>query len=113
MSELSEFINSSHERDLKLTDSLARIAQAQLDMNVRLFGGDGQKGAIPYMIEQAKEHADKVDKDMESVRVRVGKLETWRTGTKRWIAGAVAVLALEGTALGLYFSKISSHISSK
>lgn len=30
--------------------------------------------------------------------------------SRSWLAGAVAILGLEGTALSLYFSKIAAHI---
>jgi len=101
--QLNEFISDQHATNLHLTECLARIEQSQKDTNVRLFGGDGQKGTLPYMIEKAEETAKTIDG-------RIKVLENWRGTSRAWIAGAVAILGLEGSALGLYISRISSHI---
>lgn len=107
MSELNDFIQSQHTRDLTITAAIATMTQAQQDMTRRMFGGDGQKGAIDYIAESIADQR----KTTGEIAVRVGTLETWRTGSIKWVAGAVAVLALEGTALGLYFSKIAGHVT--
>jgi len=104
---LHDFIAAQHERDLRTTETLATIAQSQKDMCARLFGGENQKGMLPYMIEAAKEQSAKMDDRFKEVETRTTSLETWRTGSKRWIAGAVAVLALEGSALGLYLQHVA------
>ncbi len=110
MSELNDFINAQHNRDIEITKTLATIAQSQTDMSARLFGGEGQKGMLPYMIETAAATAKELRGDIKLVSDRTSALEGWRRGSKAWVAGAVAVLSLEGTALGLYFSKISAHV---
>ncbi len=102
---LHDFIAAQHERDLRTTDTLATIAQSQKYMYARLFGGENQQGILPYMIETVKEQSAKIDHRLKEVETRTTSLETWRTGSKRWIAGAVAVLALEGTALGSWLAQ--------
>jgi hypothetical protein len=111
MSELNDFINAQHERDIELTRSLATIAQSQKDMSARLFGGEGQVGVLPYMIQTAKETAKEQLREVNLVTDRVGVLEKRQLSSRSWLAGAVAVFVFEGTALGLYFSKIAAHVS--
>jgi hypothetical protein len=102
--QLNDFINAQHERDLCITKTLATIEQQQKDMSERLFGGPNQKGLLPYLIEQHAETAKDIRASVEKVNVRATALETWRTASTRWIAGAVAVLALQGTALGMWLT---------
>ncbi len=109
-SQLHDFIASVHERDLKVTEAIARFTQAQEDMSARLFGGPTQKGMLPYMIENAATTAKELRGQIEIVEHRTTALESWRGTSRSWLAGAVAILGLEGTALGLYFSKIAAHI---
>jgi hypothetical protein len=111
MSELNDFIESAHTRDLKFTESIAKMAQAQEDMNRRLFGGDGQKGALDYIVTKVEESSKESIRQIAAVSDRTVVLEKWRGNSRAWIAGAVAVLGLEGTALGLYFNHIASHVS--
>jgi hypothetical protein len=110
-SNFNDFISEVHARDLKFTEIFAKISAQQEDLTSRLFGGVGQVGAIPYMIQTTKEQHAKMEERVDKIEVRAGSLETWRTGSKRWVAGALAVLTLEGTALGLYFSKIAAHVN--
>lgn len=53
--QLNDFIEGSHARDLKFTDAIARMAQAQEDMNERLFGGPNRKGALDYLVSKVEE----------------------------------------------------------
>ena len=106
--QLINYMAQHSERDLhiqeaigELAKNVAIVAQSQKYLSTRLFGGENQKGVLTYLVEKNDEH-------IKDYNVRVGSLETWRSGTKRWIAGAVAVLTLEGTALGMYFSKVSA-----
>jgi hypothetical protein len=109
--QLNDFIASAHERDLKFTDTLARIQQAQEDMNGRLFGGPNQRGALDYIVAKVEESSKESIRQIKAVEERTDVLESWRGTSRAWLAGAVAVLGLEGTALGLYFSKIASHVA--
>ena len=109
-SQLNAFIASVHERDLKVTEAIARFTQAQEDMSARLFGGPTQKGMLPYMIENAATTAKELRGQIEIVEHRTTALESWLGTSRSWLAGAVAILGLEGTALSLYFSKIAAHI---
>jgi len=84
---------------LDMTRSQARTEQMLTDMNSRLFGGPGQEGVLPYMIGESKK-----------VEARVVALETTKTGVAKWVGGVVAVLTLEGTALGIYFSRVAAHV---
>lgn len=108
---LDSFIDSQHNMNVKLSESLSRIEQSQRDTIQRLFGGDGQKGVLPYMIEQAEQTKKDVDAAHVKIIARVGTLENWKRSSRAWVAGAVAVLALEGTALGFYFNKIANHVT--
>ena len=110
MSELNDFINAQHTRDLDLATTLAKIEQSQQDTSARLFGGPNQKGMLPFMIETAAATAKELRVEIKDITTRTTVLEGWRTSSRAWVAGAVAVFALEGTALGLYFSKIASHV---
>lgn len=97
--QLNDFISKQHERDIVNADRFARIETLLEQNSLRLFGGDGQKGALPYMQEQH-----------ERVATRVGRLESWKSGTIKWIAGAVAVLTLEGSALAFYFNHVAGLV---
>lgn len=114
-SQLNDFIASVHERDLKVTEAIARFTQAQEDMSARLFGGPTQKGMLPYMIDTATTTAKELRGQIEIVEHRTTALESWRGTSRSWLAGAVAILSLEGTALGLFFQHLSSkaHIITK
>lgn len=97
--QLNGFIEAQHAQNLLTAGALARIEESLKNTNQRLLGGDGQQGAIPYMNEK-----------VEKVVTRVGKLELWKTGTVKWVAGAVAVLVFEGGALGFYFTHIAGKV---
>lgn len=110
MSDLNEFVVAQHATNLAMTGALARIEQSQKDMSQRLFGGDGQKGALPYFAEKDEKQCKENDTRFEKVETRVGSLETWKLGNLKWIGGAVAVLTAEGTALAFYFNHIASKV---
>lgn len=94
-----EYVRQQQEINLKLTETLSRVEQ-KLDSNAeRLFGAPGQEGAIKYLYTEA-----------EAVKVRVGLLETWKIGTVKWVAGAVAVLLMEGTALAFFANHVASAV---
>lgn len=104
--QLNEFIENQHARDIVNAERYTRIETLLSQQGERLFGGPGQKGAIAFLHE---EH-EKVVTSVAEVSARVGKIETWKTGTVKWIAGAVAVLGMEGTALAFVFSHVASAI---
>jgi len=110
MTDLNDFIESVHTRDLRFTESIAKMAQAQEDMNRRLFGGDGQNGALDYIVTKVEESSKESIRQIAAISDRTVVLEKWRGNSRAWIAGAVAVLGLEGTALGLYLNHITSHV---
>lgn len=78
---------------------MARTEQMLKDMNGRLFGGDGQSGVLPKLYENVRE-----------VEKRTGALESWKKSSRAWVAGAAAVLTLQGTALAFYFQHVAGHI---
>lgn len=108
--QLNDFIASVHERDIKFTEAIAKFSQAQTDMSARLFGGPDQKGMLPYMIEKSETSAKELRGEIKIVEDRTGALEGWRKTSRAWVAGAVAVLTLEGTALGMWFSRFAAHV---
>lgn len=110
MSELNDFIQSQHARDLENAKCQARTEQMLIDMNTRLFGSEGQKGVLPYIIETAEKSAKEAGCRFTAVETRTTALETWKTGTLKWVGGAVAVLTLEGTALAFYFNSVAKHV---
>ena len=109
--QLNDFIESAHARDLKFTEAISKMAQAQEDMNERLFGGPNRKGALDYLVSKVEESSKESIRQITVVADRTAALESWRGTSRAWLAGAVAVLGLEGTALGLYFSKVASHVA--
>jgi hypothetical protein len=104
--QLNDFINRQHERDLLAEQRWTRVETLLEQNSERLFGGPNQKGALVFLHE---EHA-KVTEDLGKVAGRVGKLESWKLGTTKWVAGALAVLTLEGTALAFVFNHVASVI---
>src|SRR5271157_5194259 len=78
LEQCNDFINAQHTTNLRITECLARIEQSQKDSMVRLFGGEGQKGVLPYMIEKAEETTNKVNS-------RIAALE--RRRAMRWCQG--------------------------
>lgn len=107
---LNEFIAAQHQLNLTMSGGLARIEQCQKDTNERLFGGNGQKGVLPYLIEKADASAKEEGERIGKIELRTTALESWKTGTLRWVGGVVAVISLEGTALALYFNSVSGHV---
>jgi hypothetical protein len=99
MSDFSSFVESQHALNIKMSESLGRIEESLRNTNQRLLGGDGQQGAIPYMSGEVKK-----------VNERVQKLETWKTGTLKWVGGVVAVLSAEAALLGFYFNHVSGKV---
>ena len=104
MDQLNSFIREAHERDIKITESLATIAQSQKDLSARLFGGSNQVGVLAQMVAACNTSHVECKESRTNIQTRVSSLETWRTGTIKWVAGVVAVLALEGTALGAWLT---------
>jgi hypothetical protein len=98
--QFTQFMAAQSAINLTMTAGLSRIEQSQKDMSIRLFGGDGQPG----LLTNCKECKSGLD-------ARLGALEGARISTRAWVAGALAVFTLEGSALGLYFSKVAGHLS--
>jgi hypothetical protein len=94
-----EYVRQQQEINLKLTATLSRVEEKLDAQNDRLFGAPGQEGALKYLHTEA-----------EAVKVRVGVLETWKTGTVKWVAGAVAVLLMEGTALAFFANHVATAV---
>jgi hypothetical protein len=51
MSELNDFIAAQHQTNIHLSEGMARVETLLAETNRRLFGGDGQQGALPYIIK--------------------------------------------------------------
>lgn len=95
----------------KQTEITSQTNQRVEDMHTRLFG-NGQPGALKYLADaahEAKEEAAKVRTELDS---RVDKLEKFRIGDRRWVAGALAVLGTEGAGLGIYFHYLFGKVQS-
>jgi hypothetical protein len=97
--QLNDFIAAQHQTNIHLSEGMARVETMLAENSKRLFGGDGQKGVLPYVVEKH----DELEK-------RMGVVETWKTGTVKWVAGVIAVLALEGSALALYFNYLAGKL---
>ena len=104
---LNEFINAQHQTNTTTASTLGRIEQMLADNSARLFGGPNQKGALQYLHEEY----DELEKSVGEVSKRVGVMELWKSGTLKWIAGAVFVVSAEGTALAFWFHQVVSHVS--
>lgn len=88
--QLNDFIAAQHQTNIHLAESMTRCQTILEENSRRLFGGDGQEGTLP------------------KIETRLQAVELWKIGTVRWIAGVIAVLTLEGSALALYFQHITS-----
>jgi hypothetical protein len=115
--QLNDFIAAQHETNLKLTDSMARceagmerFSELLAENTKRLFGGDGVEGALPYIMKHAEQNAKTAEDRCEKVEKRAARLENWKRSSLAWVAGAVAVLTLEGTALAFYFHDLASKL---
>lgn len=95
----NDFITAQHELNRDMAASLARIEQKLDTQHERIFGANGVPGALPFMHEEK-----------EKLKARVTALETWKTGTVKWVGGIIALLTLEGTAVGVCI-KYASHIA--
>jgi hypothetical protein len=111
MSELNDFIAAQHQTNIHLSEGMARVETLLAETNRRLFGGDGQQGALPYMIQEAKATVEEQRRRFDKIEIRTGALEGWKKSSLAWIGGAIALLTLEGTALALYFNEASGHIT--
>lgn len=106
-----EFIAAQHQTNIHLSEGVTRIETILTENTKRLFGGDGQIGALPYIMQKAEQNATEAEKHRATIETRTSSLETWKKTSLAWIAGAVAVLTLEGTALAFYFNSVAaSHI---
>jgi hypothetical protein len=106
-------------------DLLIKTATTVDLLNTRLFGGDGQIGAIPYMFEQHKQLTEKLDGNKEELLEKINikkdelveKIEEIKKDTDvdikevmdkhdklnskvTWYAGGITAL---WSALGLWF----------
>ena|ERR1700674_3899444 len=97
----------------KQTDVTAAIKQRVDDMHHQLFG-NGRAGTLQHLETialSAKEEAAQAAAAGLAAAVqvkaelndRVMTLESYRKLDRRWLAGALAVLGVEGGALGFYF----------
>lgn len=108
--QLNDFIATQHQTNIHLSESMARVQTLLEENSKRLFGGDGGEGALPFIMRTQKENAKTAEERCEKVETRAAALEGWKKSSRAWIAGAVAVLALEGSALALYFQHIASKL---
>jgi hypothetical protein len=106
--QLNDFIAAQHQTNLHLTESMTRVETLLAENSRRLFGGDGQQGALPFIMQEVKQNAEKAEERCEAVEKRAGSLESWKKTSLAWVAGAIAVLTLEGSALALYFQHLTN-----
>ena len=97
--QLNDFINAQHQTNIHLSESMARMEGILSENSKRLFGGDGQPGALPKIYDK-----------LVDIEKRTTVLELWKTGTVKWVAGVIAELTLEGSALALYFAHITGRL---
>lgn len=98
----------SNEEEFRLyvVDHLSSLTEGQKNINVRLFGDNGQTGALRYMTDLCdKIHKESKDRDAElekkhdALDDRVSSL-----GNKVWyMSGASSVLGAVLTFLGIHF----------
>jgi hypothetical protein len=106
--QLNDFIAAQHQTNLHLTESMTRVETLLAENSRRLFGGDGQQGALPYMMQKVEKTAEEQNVRFGKIEKRAGSLEGWKRASLAWIAGAIAVLTLEGSALALYFQHLTN-----
>ena len=108
--QLNDFIAAQHVTNVHLAEGMTRVQTLLEENTKRLFGGDGGEGALPFIMRTQKENAKTAEERCEKVETRAASLEGWRKSSLAWIAGAVAVLTLEGTALAFYFNSVANHV---
>jgi hypothetical protein len=95
--DLLSIIQEQHKVNLETATALGSIQKTLEDNSARLFGAPGQQGAIPFL------HAE-----VEETKGKVEKLTVWKKGLYKWVAGALAVLTLEGTILIFGFEHLAA-----
>jgi hypothetical protein len=108
--QLNDFIAAQHQTNLHLTESMTRVETLLAENSRRLFGGDGQVGALPFIMQEVKQNAEKAEESCGKIEKRTRALETWKKNSRAYVAGVIAVLALEGSALAFYFNNVASHV---
>ena len=106
----NEFVGEQHSLNIKMFESLARIEQSQKDTTQRLFGAEGQIGALPYITKKAEESAKEVGRRFDKIETRTTVLEGWKKGTVAWTAGAIAVLTFEAGALAFLLQHLHAAL---
>ena len=92
---------------LNIVSGQAVLATKIDTLNTRLFGGEGQKGAIPLLFEKHEEMTKTIQAVKEDANAEIVKLKTkttlgaWKTGTISSVGGSVF-----GIGLTLLFRKI-------
>lgn len=104
-----------------MEDSLLTILQEQTrvatrtetkvdDLNKRLFG-NGQPGVIQKIHEAVKANEENSVKVHDELQARITSVDTAYKMDRRWLAGAIAMLAFEGMLLIFALKYISSILS--
>lgn len=94
----------------KQTELTARIDQRVEDLHGRLFG-NGQPGILRHISDMADSAKDETVRVRSELGTRINTLESYRKLDRRWLAGALAVLGAEGTALGIYSHYIAGKVA--
>ena len=108
--QLNDFIAAQHVTNVHLAEGMTRVQTLLEENTKRLFGGGGGEGALPFIMRTQKENAKTAEERCEKVETRAAALEGWKKSSLAWIAGAIAVLTLEGTALAFYFNSVARHV---
>lgn len=94
---------------LKQSETTGAIAKQVDDMHTRLFG-NGQPGALQNLETAIAKTNGGMVETKEKLSARIDKIEGYRNGDKKWLAGAFAVIGTEGAALGFYFHYLAAKV---
>lgn len=110
----------SDDQIVDLIKTSATTAAIVSNLQQRLFGdGSAGAGAVAKLYELGethheaalklvKDHTEQDVKDFDSIRKELTIIKGWRNGDKKWVAGAVAVLVVEGGVLGFLIEHFAS-----
>jgi hypothetical protein len=90
--------------------ALGEMATTLKDMNERLFITNG--GVLKTIYDNCNtKNEDTCDK-VTDVAKRTSKLEQRSRDTRKWLAGAIAVITTEGVTLGFLFQHFAGKVAS-
>jgi hypothetical protein len=89
------------------TKVATRTEQKVDDLNKRLFG-NGQPGTIQVIHEATVKTNNDLLEAKEALGDRISEVDAAHRLDRKWLAGALAVIVLEGTAAAFYFKYLYS-----